>query len=47
MAEGLNVLLSSVPPNTGARMASRALARWEGEGGRVTPAKDHKAEENK
>jgi pyruvate/2-oxoglutarate dehydrogenase complex dihydrolipoamide dehydrogenase (E3) component len=47
MAEGLNVLLSSVPPNTDARMASRALARWEGEGGRVTPAKDHKAEENK
>ena len=35
MAEGLNVLLTSVPPELSARMAARALARWEGEGGRV------------
>ena len=35
MAEGLNVLLTSVPPDASARMAARALARWEGEGGRV------------
>ena len=35
MAEGLNVLLAAVPPDTDARMAARALARWEGEGGRV------------
>ena len=35
MAEGLNVLLTSVPPEMSARMAARALARWEGEGGRV------------
>lgn len=35
MAEGLNVLLASVPPDASARMAARALARWEGEGGRV------------
>ena len=34
MAEGLNVLLASVPPDSSARMAARALARWEGEGGR-------------
>jgi pyruvate/2-oxoglutarate dehydrogenase complex dihydrolipoamide dehydrogenase (E3) component len=35
MAEGLTVLLSAVPPDMGTRMAARALARWEGEGGRV------------
>jgi pyruvate/2-oxoglutarate dehydrogenase complex dihydrolipoamide dehydrogenase (E3) component len=35
MAEGLNVLLASVPPDASGRMAARALARWEGEGGRV------------
>jgi pyruvate/2-oxoglutarate dehydrogenase complex dihydrolipoamide dehydrogenase (E3) component len=35
MAEGLNVLLASVPPDLSTRMAARALARWEGEGGRV------------
>ncbi len=35
MAEGLNVLLSNVPADTNTRMAARALARWEGEGGRV------------
>lgn len=35
MAEGLNVLLASVQPDVNARMAARALARWEGEGGRV------------
>jgi hypothetical protein len=35
MAEGLNVLLTSVPPNASATLAERALARWEGEGGRV------------
>ena len=40
MAEGLNVLLTSVPPDASARMAARALARWEGEGGRVTTAKN-------
>ena len=38
MAEGLNVLLASVPPDTSAKMAARALARWEGEGGQVQPA---------
>ena len=43
MAEGLNVLLSSVPPDTDTRMAARALARWEGEGGRVTTATNEKA----
>ncbi len=37
MAEGLNVLLTNVPPDSAARLAARALARWEGEGGR-TPA---------
>ncbi len=35
MAEGLNVLLSNVPPDTNARTAARAMARWEGEGGQV------------
>ena len=35
MAEGLNVLLMNVPPDSSAKMAARALARWEGEGGRV------------
>ena len=43
MAEGLNVLLTSVPPDASARMAARALARWEGEGGRVPTAKNGKA----
>jgi pyruvate/2-oxoglutarate dehydrogenase complex dihydrolipoamide dehydrogenase (E3) component len=38
MAEGLNVLLTSVPADVSTRMAARALARWEGEGGRVTTA---------
>jgi pyruvate/2-oxoglutarate dehydrogenase complex dihydrolipoamide dehydrogenase (E3) component len=33
VAEGLDVLLASVPPDTNARLAARALARWEGEGG--------------
>ena len=33
MAEGLNVLLTSVPPDARSKMAARALARWEGEGG--------------
>ena len=47
MAEGLNVLLSSVPPDTNTRMAARALARWEGEGGRVTTAKNEKAKKIK
>jgi pyruvate/2-oxoglutarate dehydrogenase complex dihydrolipoamide dehydrogenase (E3) component len=37
MAEGLNVLLTSVPPDMTTRMAARAVSRWEGEGGRVTP----------
>ena len=36
MAEGLTVLLTSVPPSTSERMAARALARWESEGGRVS-----------
>jgi pyruvate/2-oxoglutarate dehydrogenase complex dihydrolipoamide dehydrogenase (E3) component len=35
MAEGLNVLLTSVPPDARSRMAARAVARWEGEGGRI------------
>jgi pyruvate/2-oxoglutarate dehydrogenase complex dihydrolipoamide dehydrogenase (E3) component len=35
MAEGLNVLLTSVPADARSRAAARALARWEGEGGRV------------
>ena len=34
MAEGLNVLFASVP-DTAAIIAARALARWEGEGGRI------------
>jgi pyruvate/2-oxoglutarate dehydrogenase complex dihydrolipoamide dehydrogenase (E3) component len=34
MAEGLNVLLASIP-DANALLAARALARWEGEGGRV------------
>src|SRR5690606_24352549 len=44
MAEGLTVLLSAVPPDMGTRMAARALARWEGEGGRVRmPGSDAEA----
>ncbi len=35
MAEGLNVLLAAVPPDLDERMAARAVARWEGEGGRL------------
>jgi pyruvate/2-oxoglutarate dehydrogenase complex dihydrolipoamide dehydrogenase (E3) component len=35
MAEGLNVLLASIVPDRSAKMDARALARWEGEGGRV------------
>ena len=42
MAEGLNVLLMTVAPDVGTRMAARALARWEGEGGRVPPANPQK-----
>ena len=42
MAEGLNVLLATVPPDSTARMAARAISRWEGEGGRVPAAKDRK-----
>jgi pyruvate/2-oxoglutarate dehydrogenase complex dihydrolipoamide dehydrogenase (E3) component len=34
MAEGLNVLLASIP-DANALLATRALARWESEGGRV------------
>jgi len=45
MAEGLNVLLSNVPPEASARMAARALARWEGEGGRVQAPRSRNAEE--
>ena len=44
MAEGLNVLLASVPPDASARMAARALARWEGEGGQVQPASNGQAQ---
>ena len=40
MAEGLNVLLTTVPPDSTARLAARALARWEGEGGRVPIAQN-------
>jgi pyruvate/2-oxoglutarate dehydrogenase complex dihydrolipoamide dehydrogenase (E3) component len=43
MAEGLNVLLATVPPDLNARMAARALARWEGEGGRVPTPKSRDA----
>jgi pyruvate/2-oxoglutarate dehydrogenase complex dihydrolipoamide dehydrogenase (E3) component len=35
MAEGLNVLLTNIVPDSSAKMDARALARWEGEGGRV------------
>jgi pyruvate/2-oxoglutarate dehydrogenase complex dihydrolipoamide dehydrogenase (E3) component len=35
MAEGLNVLLGTVPPDASALLAARALSRWEGEGGRL------------
>jgi pyruvate/2-oxoglutarate dehydrogenase complex dihydrolipoamide dehydrogenase (E3) component len=41
MAEGLTALLSNVPPDMNARLAARALARWEGEGGRVQAPKHH------
>jgi pyruvate/2-oxoglutarate dehydrogenase complex dihydrolipoamide dehydrogenase (E3) component len=44
MAEGLNVLLTTVPPDWNTRMAARALARWEGEGGRVRIAKNGNTE---
>jgi hypothetical protein len=40
MAEGLNVLLATVPPDVNATLAARALARWEGEGGRVPAPPD-------
>jgi pyruvate/2-oxoglutarate dehydrogenase complex dihydrolipoamide dehydrogenase (E3) component len=43
MAEGLNVLLATAPPDLNARMAARALARWEGEGGRVPTPKRREA----
>ena len=36
MAEGLNVLLTSVPPDGQSKMAALALARWESEGGRIS-----------
>ena len=45
MAEGLNVLLTNVPPDGRATMAARALARWEGEGGRIRTTKNGKTEE--
>ena len=44
MAEGLNVLLTSVLPDGQSKMAARALARWEGEGGRI-PTKNGEAGE--
>ena len=44
MAEGLNVLLTRVPPDGQSKMAARALARCEGEGGRI-PTKNGKAGE--
>jgi pyruvate/2-oxoglutarate dehydrogenase complex dihydrolipoamide dehydrogenase (E3) component len=34
-AEGLNVLLASVPADASLKMAARAMSRWEGEGGSV------------
>lgn len=37
MAEGLNVLLATVPPDKNTRLKARALSRWEGEGGSVLP----------
>jgi pyruvate/2-oxoglutarate dehydrogenase complex dihydrolipoamide dehydrogenase (E3) component len=40
MAEGLNVLLATVAPGLNARMAARALSRWEGEGGRAQVAEN-------
>jgi pyruvate/2-oxoglutarate dehydrogenase complex dihydrolipoamide dehydrogenase (E3) component len=43
MAEGLNVLLTSVPPDMNARLRARALARWEGEGGRILKTDNRKA----
>jgi pyruvate/2-oxoglutarate dehydrogenase complex dihydrolipoamide dehydrogenase (E3) component len=42
MAEGLAVLLAAIPP-VGPRLAARALARWEGEGGRVEPPANRQA----
>jgi pyruvate/2-oxoglutarate dehydrogenase complex dihydrolipoamide dehydrogenase (E3) component len=45
MAEGLNVLLTNVPPDGRSTMAARALARWEGEGGRIRTTKNGKTEE--
>ncbi len=45
MAEGLNVLLTTVPPPLSAKMAARALARWEGEGGRVSTNRKSKTNE--
>ena len=47
MAEGLNVLLTNVPPDGGSTMAARALARWEGEGGRIRTTKNGKTEDIK
>lgn len=38
MAEALNVLLANVPPDASTRIAARALARWETEGGRIRPS---------
>jgi hypothetical protein len=43
--EDRDALPSSVPRDTDARMASRALARWEDEGGRVITAMSETAEE--
>jgi hypothetical protein len=42
-AEGLNVLLTNVPPDASAAMRARALARGEGKNGRVQTAKNRKA----
>ena len=46
-AEGLDVLLTSVPPDGRSKMTARALARWEGEGGRIPTTKNGQAEEIK
>jgi pyruvate/2-oxoglutarate dehydrogenase complex dihydrolipoamide dehydrogenase (E3) component len=43
MAEALNALLAEVPPDTNARLAARAVARWEGEGGKVPRPRNKKA----
>ena len=45
LPEDRDALPSGVPPDTSARMAARALARWEDEGGRLITAMSDTAEE--